>query len=279
MKNLCCAFLLALFVFPSAQDVAAQEIQAPIIKAIVPEYHMMFKKTVWRRLDLQERQNRAFSAINQEIPRLLFEAVEEGLIKPYMSDSCVNLMPDSIFIDNTSIERQAGGFGGGGFDSGFGGGFGDEPAQEAEEPEYDKIPPEVFDILYLKEDLIFDRNRSRMYWYIQSVSVAIPADAGATWNEAGFEKKVAHFKYEDVINLFRGPYADRALWYNNQNDAAHRNYGDALELRLFSAPIVKVSNAQDLDIRQMTSDPYEAVMLQQKHEYDLMEYESELWEY
>ena len=81
------------------------------------------------------------------------------------------------------------------------------------------------------------------------------------------------------MNLFRGPFADRAIWYNNQNQAQHRNYGDAFELRLFSAPITKMSNAQNLDIRQMTSDPYEAVMLQQKMEYDLMEYESELWEY
>lgn len=272
---------MALFVFPAAQDAVAQEMQAPIIKAVVPEYHQMFKKTVWRRMDLQVRQNRAFSAINQEIPRLLFEAVNEGLIKPYMSDSCVVLMPDSVFIERTSIERASGGFGGGGFDSGFGGGFGDEPAQAAQDsgPEYDPIPPQVFDVLYLKEDLMFDRNRSRMYWYIRTVSVALPGRAGATWNEAGFERKVAHFKYEDVINLFRGPYATRALWYNSQNDAAHRNYGDAFELRLFSAPIVKLSNAQDLDIRQQTSDPYEAVMLQQKYEYDLMEYESELWEY
>ena len=62
------------------------------------------------------------------------------------------------------------------------------------------------------------------------------------------------------------------------------NMSDAFELRLFSAPIIKISNAQDEDIRQlyadeMASDPMKAVIIQQKYEYDLMEYESELWEY
>ena len=135
------------------------------------------------------------------------------------------------------------------------------------------------DVVYLRERVLFDRNRSRMYWYIQSLSLYLPGRAGSTYNPAGFEKMMANFKYEDVINLFRGPYADKAIWYNNQNQAQHRNYGDAFELRLFSAPITKMSNAQNLDIRQQVTDPYDAVMMQQKLEYDLMEYESELWEY
>ena len=49
-----------------------------------------------------------------------------------------------------------------------------------------------------------------------------------------------------------------AIWYNNQNQAQHRNFGDALELRLFNAPIVKVSNAENLDISQLESDPFDS---------------------
>lgn len=276
MKKICYAMLMVVL---SAPVLLAQESKIPIIKPEVDETQVMFKKTVWRRMDLLEKQNRPFNSRNGELPRLLLQAVEEGLIKPYVTDSTINLMPDSIFIANTTVERQggAGGFGGGGFG---GGGFGNEPSQPQNTgPQYDPIPKDLFNVVYFKEDIVFDRNRSRMYWYIRTVSLALPARAGTTWNPAGFEKMVAHFKYDDVVALLRGPYAEQAIWYNNQNQAAHRNFADALELRLFNAPITKISNADNLDIRQIEQDPYEAILLQQKYEYDLMEYESELWEY
>jgi gliding motility associated protien GldN len=273
MKKICYAIVGLVF----SVSLEAQESNIPIIKAEVQETQIMFKKTIWRRMDLNEKQNKAFNSRNNELSRLLLTAVEEGLIKPYMTDSCLNLMPDDIFKSNTTVEIQGGG--GGGFDGGFGGGFGSSTAPAASGPQVDAIPKEIFSILYFKEELIFDRNRSRMYWYIRTVSVALPGSAGPAWNPAGFEKLVAHFKYEDVVNLVRGPYADRAIWYNTQNQAQHRNIGDALELRLFKAPITKVSNAENLDIRQIVSDPFEAILLQEKYEYDLMEFESELWEY
>lgn len=268
----------AIVLFCLSFSLWAQESEIPIIKAEVSESQVMFKKTVWRRMDLLEKQNRPFNSKNSELSRLLVEAVESGLLKSYQSDSCINLMADTTFQSNTRVERQGGssGFGGGG----FGGGFGGSTSTVASTgPEYDPIPKELFSVVYIKEELIFDRNRSRMYWYIRSISLALPGSAGSTWNPAGFEKVVANFKYEDVVNLFRGPYAKKAIWYNNQNQAAHRNYGDAFELRLFKAPIVKVSNADNLDIRQITSDPFEAILLQDKYEYELMEFENELWEY
>ena len=96
--------------------------------------------------------------------------------------------------------------------------------------------------------------------------------------------QIAHFKYDDIVALFRGPFADRALYYNDRNIGAHLNMSDAFELRLFSAPIVKISNSDNLDIRQQyqdqfAQDPMKYIGIQQKYEYDLMEYEAELWEY
>ncbi len=273
MKKFCYVFLAGLL-FSSA--VEAQEMGMPIIKAEVDKDQIMFQKTIWRRMDLKEKQNKPFFSSNGEITRLLLEGVNQGLLKAYRTDSCLNLMTDEAFLSATSIERQSGGFGGGG----FGGGFGDEStSSQPTGAQFDPIPPTVFSALKFKEELIFDRNRSRMYWYIRTVSLVLPGNAGVTYNPAGFEKVEVHFKYDDVVALFRGPFADRAIWYNNQNQAAHRNFGDALELRLFAAPIVQVSNAENLDIRQMVNDPFEVLLLQQKMEYDLMEYESELWEY
>ncbi|XOV92725.1 MAG: hypothetical protein ACFHWX_21285 [Bacteroidota bacterium] len=281
------------FILLCSGALTAQDKGQPIIKSEVLDAHIMFEKQVWRRMDLNERQNKPMFSKNAELPRLLIDAVREGLIKPYRSDTCINLLTDDEFEEAVSVERQSndafgGGFdsfgGGGGFDSGgFGGGFGDtqtsttEPAPEANTKEYDPIPGDVFDIAYLREDVIFDRNRSRMLWYIRSITIVLPFDAGP-YNPAGFEKPVAHFRYQDVVDLFRGPYAEKAIWFNNQNQAQHRNLADAFELRLFHAPILEVSNAQSLDVKQL-AEGYESVVLSQQYEDELMEYESELWEY
>lgn len=274
-----------------ASVLSAQDKGQPIIKSEVLDAHIMFEKQVWRRMDMKERQNKPFYSKNAELPRLLIDAVREGLIKPYRTDSCINLLTDDQFEEAVSIEQEqdafggGGGFdsfGGGGFDS-FGGGFGDtqtstEPAPEQEETrKFEPIPPDIFSVAYLREDVIFDRNRSRMLWYIRAISVVLPP-GDLLWNPAGFEKQVAHFRYQDVVDLFRGPYAEKAIWFNNQNQAQHRNIADAFELRLFRAPILKVSNAQNLDVKQL-AEGYESVVLSQELEHQLMEYESELWEY
>ena len=281
MKKFVCAIFIVGFFQASAQE------YVPIVKPEVQKEYVMFRKTVTRRMDLTETQNLPFYSKNGEISALIIEAVNAGLLKPYNSDSCINIMPDDIFQDRIRIKNQSSGFGGGGFGGGFNSGFGNDEQQPQEEqgPTYTSIPPELFSVIYIKEDVIFDRNRSRMYYYIRSITIALPGGAEtAQWNEAGYEKPIASFKYEDLVNLFRGPFADRAIWYNNQNQAQHVNFGDAFELRLFRAPIIKISNAENADIRQeyadlVNKDPINAVLIQQQYEYDLMEYESELWEY
>ncbi len=282
MKKL--GYVIVLFMLASTGY--SQE-QAPLIKPEVEEAQVMFRKMVWRRMDLKEKQNRPFFSLNGEISRLLIDAVDEGLITPYRSDSCINFMPDIIFVSNISVEQEQNPFVGGGFNTG---GFDDAPADnqdqgtDSDEPRLLSIPEDLFSVLYIREEVIFDRNRSRMYNYIKSLTLALPRDAGSQFNPGGFEKQIAHFDYNEVVALFRGPYADKAIYYNNQNPGGHLNMSDAFELRLFSAPITKVSNDQDLDIRQiyadeMASDPMSVIVIQQKYEYDLMEYESELWEY
>lgn len=272
--------LIMTAVFESSAQEAPESV--PLIKPDVPDSYSLFQKTVWRRMDLNERQNRPFNSKNGEISRLLIEAVNEGLLRPYGSDSCLNFMPDIQFQSNISIEREENPFIGGDFSS-----F-DEPeettAEEDDGPKRDDVPPELFTVLYLREEVIFDRNRSRMYNYIKSIALYLPASVGTDWNPGGFEKPIGFFKYDDVVELFKTHYADKAIWYNVENQASHLNFADAFELRLFAAPIIQISNAEDLDIRQqygdlIQQDPLNALIIQQKYEYDLMEYEAELWEY
>lgn len=271
MKRICYVFFAGLI---SLTTLTAQDSN---VKPEVDEIYKMFSKTMWRRMDLEIKQNRPFFSRNGEISKLLMEALAVGDLKAYMTDSCKNLMPDSTVQRMLSFTVQV------------------TRPQDPNDPyspmvtidDTTPIPPNLFSVLYIKEDVIFDRNRSRMYWYIRTMTLTVPGKAEYV-NQYGITGELSnflHFKYDDVIEVLRmDKYKDRAIWYNGQNMAAHRNMVDAMELRLFSAPIIKVSNNQDEDIRQMyqdeiAKDPMKALIIQQKLEHDLAEYETELWSY
>ena len=278
MKKLLFSFyVLVILVEVQAQRVEPPVAAAEIIKPEIDPIHIFWKKTLFRRLNLLQRQNQPFNSKNSELSALMIQGAKDGLLQPYMSDSCLRPMPDDEFISALQYEIQ-----GGDDDFGFGGGFGDEAEEETEGDgkNYSDIDPSEFNKIYIREDLIFDRMRSRMYYYIRALTIGIPANPNY---EIQFEKKVASFRYDDVVKLFRGPYKDKAYWFNEQNPGAHINLADALELRLFNAPIIGVSNSQNLDIRQMyaeqiAEDPMMALILQQQAEMELMEYEANLWE-
>ncbi len=271
MRRICYVFLAGFIGLSSLQA------QDSMKKSEVDEIYKMFNKTMVRRLDLEEKQNRPFYSKNGELPRILLEAARNGDLKIYRSDSCLNVMPDSLvqsMMAYTVIEQQP---------------------QDPNDPFsalIDKevtttIPEDLFTVAYLKEDVIFDRNRSRMYWYLRTITITVPGKPEYTnlYGITGEMSNYMHFKYEEVVDVFRSEkYRDKAIWYNGQSVSSHRNMSDAFELRLFWAPIIKVSNNQDLDIRQMygdeiAADPMRALIIQQQLEYDLADYEAEMWSY
>lgn len=246
-------------------------------KPEVDEIYKMFSKTMWRRMDLEIKQNRPFFSRNGEISKILMKALAAGDLKAYRSDSCINVMPDSTVqrMQAFTVTEQR--------PQDPNDPFSAMVTQDITTP----IPGNLFSIVYIKEDVIFDRNRSRMYWYIRTLTLTVPGKPEYV-NQYGITGELSnylHFKYDEVVEVLRSEkYANEAIWYNGQNIASHRNMADAMELRLFSAPIIKVANNQDEDIRQMyqneiAQDPMKALIIQQQLEHDLAEYEAELWSY
>lgn len=247
----------------------------------IPYANQMYKRTVWRRMDLKEKQNRPFFSTSNEITRIIIDAVNNGLIYPYVDDTLNKRMTKEQFLENLKLPTDEDQFGAA--DSGFGdeaaqtgtdwssSGWGDEQTEKPKEQFYDATQ---LNIIRIKEDMIFDKIRSRLYWDIQSIELIIPATEVAT----GIEKTVGVFKYKDLEQLFRSM-PDRAIWYNRQNTAQHRNMADAFLLRLFSARVVKVSNPQDDWIQDLVPDLKSALIKSQEEEHKLIEYEHNLWEY
>ncbi len=255
------------------------------------ESHIMYKKTLWFRMSLKEKQNRPFFAVENEITKVIIDAVKLGIIRPYQNDSLRTRMSQEEFLENLTIpsdevklteeeiamgftQDDLGGFGGGD-DWGSEGGWGDESGDGAEaETAANEFYPKSLHLLEIKEDLLFDNKHSRMKHDIQAITIIIPAEMNPS---TGLEKKLAAFSYKELVqNLFRDN--SQAIWYNERNNRHHRNLEEAFDLRLFNARVIKYDNARDEMIIDIYEEDRAALIAAQQYEHQLVEYESHLWE-
>ena len=262
----------------------------------IPDYDVMYKKRLWRRMDLKEKQNRSFFAFNNEITKIIIEGVNAGVLFPYKNDSLQTRMSREEFLENLKMpvyggeilseEEKAMGFteddawgddDGWGDDSGWGDEEqGDKPADASATASADYFFPADVEVLEIMEDWVFDKRRSRLFYDIQSITLILPA---TKFPETGLQRQVASFKYKDLEDLFRSM-PEEALWFNPQNSAEHKNLADAFLLRLFSARLIKVSNPEDSYIADIyNTNPKEGLIASQRIEQELLELEHELWEY
>ena len=257
----------------------------PLSLRQVHESYLMWKRTLWRRVDLKEKQNKPFFAMNRELSKIIISAVERGVLIPYRSDSVndENVMSREDFLINIQQENldAEDDFEDGGFeDDPFAAAIEDDPfATDEEEVETGPIfiPNREFSIFEIKEDLYFDRIHSRIYFDIQSISMYLPGDS--FYNLTGVEKPVASFRFIDLYNLFKSM-PKEAIWFNDSNIAQHKNLGDAFLLRLFKGIIVKIANADDVRVSELyAKSRKDGIMASFKVEQDLMEWEANLWEY
>lgn len=252
----------------------------------VHESDIMFRKRLTYRMDLRQKQNKPFFAVNREITKLIVEAAKVGIIRPYQNDSLTTRMSQEEFLENLTIEDAGGGLseeelalgfgeddlgGGWGGDDAWGGeeGGGDGAVEESSN-EY--FPNQLY-IIEFQEDLLFDRKRSRMIHDIQSITLKVPA----AFNPAGFEKPLATFSYKELVNNLFKENPD-AIWYNHQNNRAHLNLEYAFDLRLFAARIIKFDNPNNNLIVDIYGAERAGAIAELKYQYYLVEYENNLWE-
>lgn len=258
------------------------------------ESHIMYKKTLWFRMSLKEKQNLPFFALDNEITKVIIDAVKLGIIRPYKNDSLRTRMSQEEFLENLKIPSEEvqlteeeiamgftqddlGGFGGGGDEWGSGGdwdGAGGGAAAAETVTAANEFYPKQLHLLEIKEDLLFDNKHSRMKHDIQAITIIIPAEMNPS---TGLEKKLAAFSYKELVqNLFRDN--SQAIWYNERNNRHHRNLEEAFDLRLFNARVIKYDNAKDNMIVDIYEDQRSALIAAQQYEHQLVEYESNLWE-
>lgn len=295
---------LAACTFTSAQEKTNNGKNPDSVRPI-DESNIMWKRRLWRRMDLNEKQNQPFFSKGNEITKYLIEWVQSGVLQPYANDSLKTKLTKDQFMKNLEMENavsdqslsdaeKAAGFGNekattsatAGADDGWGDtkpvaqkpagggdGWGNELAPKPAGADGIYYFPKELSIIELKEDAIFDKQRSRLYFDIQALTVVIPANKTA----AGFDKTVASFRYKDLDKLFRSN--PNCIWYNEQNEAQHKNMADAFDLRLFNARLIKKGNAQDKYLDDIYGGERQGLANSQQEEFKLMEMEHNLWEY
>lgn len=302
VKNVVGAVLIALTISAGAQaQVGNVDGYNPNSIRPIHETDQLYKTRVWRRMDLREKQNKPFFSENRRITRVIIESVMNGTLYPYTNDSCVTRMSKEQFVENLSIpmdepglteEEKAMGFGEEettSDDDGWGDGWGDESSDsgqgaegteladaDAEAEESYLFTPRDVSVIEIMEDMIFDKERGRQYYDVQSVTLILPPE---NFPNTGLLKEVASFRYKDLIRVFQEN-PDIAIWVNPKNDAMHLNLEHAFDLRLFSAHIIKYSNPDDSRIVDMVDgDRRQALLKSLDYEYKLLEREHEVWEY
>ncbi len=71
---------------------------------------IMMKRTLWRRVDLNEKQNISMFSKNNEITKYLLDAAKAGLIEAFPNDSCVTPLTEAELHKRMVIPNQVGGF-------------------------------------------------------------------------------------------------------------------------------------------------------------------------
>ncbi|MBC7920021.1 MAG: gliding motility protein GldN [Ferruginibacter sp.] len=243
----------------------------------IHESDIMFKRTVWRRMDLNEKQNKPFFALNSEITRVIINAAKAGLLQPYTKDSLTEKMTLEKFNENLKTptaapELDATEKAVAATEDAWSTPTGSAPGAPVAAVGYEFLPQEL-KTLEIKEDLIFDKQRSRQYWDIQSITIVIPGEKF----ESGLDKAVASFKYKDLVKIFRND--PKAIYFNTQNNREHKNLADAFDLRLHHARIIKVSNADDAFLSDIYEGGRQGLLASEQLEQQLMEFEHNLWEF
>ncbi|RZJ95285.1 MAG: gliding motility protein GldN [Hymenobacter sp.] len=89
-----------------AQEQATSTATTGAIRQI-PASDQMFRKTIWRAIDLREKQNRPMFSDGKEISRIIIDAVNRGELQAYKNDSVTSTFSPKEMTENMSYAIEA----------------------------------------------------------------------------------------------------------------------------------------------------------------------------
>lgn len=235
----------------------------------IRENDIMWKKRVWREIDIREKQNMAFRYPGDDYTgggyfiEIVLDAIKKGKIKAY---SNIDDRFTSALTKDQIMEIL----------------IGTPDTSEVYDPIKDELQivitsrefdPDLITKYRIKEDWMFDRNLGRMV--VRIIGIAPIKDI-----------------LDETTGLFRASQAVFWLYYpelrpmlaqyevfNPENDVARMTWNDFFEGRFFSSKIIKTSNPFDMSYSNRRMSPLEALYEGQKANEMLFEKEHDMWVY
>ena len=225
------------------------------------KYNIQFYKRIWRVIDLSDSVNKIFAAPGETLIGILMDAIKNDKIVAYADEGfktrmsytkVLKALSDSVII--TDLDSLTG-----------------DPI--GSHSVYNPFNPDSVTKLEIKEDIYFDKVRSRVVTQIISIA-PIKKVKGSAGDVIG-EQHPFYLYFPQV----RMAIAGREV-FDTQRDLYDMSYDDIFVSRNFKGIIVKESNPGDLRIR----DKYPNDDDKQKAESDRIEreitnYKKNLWKY
>jgi gliding motility associated protien GldN len=243
-------------------------VNQPVAWQGIREADILWKKRVWREIDIREKQNQAFRYPGDDYTgggffiEIVLDAVKKGKVKTYsnLDDRfTTTLSKEQIFEiligkpDTTMVEVPETG----------------EMKMVITQREFN---PDNVTKYRIKEDWVFDRNLGRMV--VRIIGVAPIKDI---YNDDGtFRGSQAVFwLYYPELRPMLAQYEV----FNPDNDMARMTWDEYFEGRFFSSRIIKTSNPFDMNYRERGLSGLEALYEGQKDAEKLFNKEHDMWVY
>lgn len=247
--------------------------RVPHVSKVIPwapirENDVLWKKRVWREIDIREKQNAAFRFPGDEntggglFIEILMDAVKRGKIKAYSAFNddrfTTALTKEQIMetlagrVDSTPVQDPITG----------------ETTIRVTRRDFN---PDLVTNYRMKEDWIMDRNTGRMVVRIIGVAPVM----------AKYDDNQQFKGYQPLFWLYYPEVRETLAQYevfNPENDMARMTWDDFFEGRWFSSRITKVSNNFGDDISQNASG-MEALYQAQRFSEEIFNKEHDMWVY
>jgi gliding motility associated protien GldN len=257
---------------PSRRPDGAYDKVAHISKAMpwqgLREDDVMWKKRVWREIDVRQKQNMPFIYPGDEntgggsFIEILIDAVKKGKVMAYSpmderfttsftKDQIMDVLvgkPDTIYIENIETgERE----------------------MKISRTEFD---PNSITKFRIKEDVIFDRNLGRKVTRI--IGLAPLLDKKSSSGEFIGNAPFFWLYYPDIRDVLA-----QYEVFNPENDVARMTWDDYFEGRFFSSYIYKISNPFDQRFKDFGMGEMDVLNEGQRVSEELMNKEHDMWVY